>query len=73
MKLRLAETKFRILCQKYPALEEIDSFSPGLKAVMFQIVTCLNKSKVTASDAEIEDMYRRKVSENLNKVINDND
>lgn len=68
MKLRLTENKFRNLCQKYPALEEIDLFTPGLLAVMIQIVSFLNKSKVIVSDAEIQDNYCHKVSESLMKV-----
>lgn len=68
-RLRWSEKKFEVYLKRYPALEGIDEFTPGLKAVMFQIVSHLNRSENPIEDINFEDEYRSIISIQTEKVI----
>lgn len=68
-RIRCSEKKFKVNLKRYPALEEIDEFTPGLKAVMFQIVSHLNRSENPFEDANLENEYRNHISIQAEKVI----
>lgn len=67
MRLRLMESKFIKMCEKYPSLTEIDSFSPGLIAVMFEIVTFLRKLN-DSSGSSHEGKEHEKLLKKVKKV-----
>lgn len=52
MKLRGNIKKFEISCERFPCLKEIDSFSPGLKIILTDIVNHLNVKKHDFEDWE---------------------
>lgn len=69
-RLRGSEKKFIVILKRYPALEGIDEFTPGLKAVMFQIICHLNRSKNSIDENNLEDEYRSIILTQAEKVVN---
>lgn len=65
MKLRSNEKKFDSSCIRFPKLEEIDTFSAGLVAVIEGIVTHLNQS---ITDFENTDSIMEKLVQQCKKV-----
>lgn len=68
-RLRWPEKKFEVNLKRYPALEGIDEFTPGLKAVMFQIVSHLNRSENPIGAINLENEYQSIISIQAEKVI----
>lgn len=67
-RLRSSEKKFGKILKRYPALEEIDDFTPGLKAVMFQIVGHLIRPKNPIDENNLENEYRNIILLQAEKV-----
>lgn len=66
MKIRQNTTRFDSECIKFPALKEIDSFTPGLEAIILNIANTINK---TGRKREIDaDDILKKVLANGRKV-----
>lgn len=69
VRIRLMESKFGKLCQKFPSLAEIDSFSPGLNAVMLQIATFLRKPHDSTADEKKQHVKLLKKAKEVNFVF----
>lgn len=67
VKIRLM--KLDSLCERFPALKQIDCFGPGLQAVMFQIIQHLNKPSKCTLATDDEDSIRLFLLKKLNVVI----
>lgn len=70
VRLRLIEPKFNKMCEKFPSLAEIDSFSPGLIAVMLQIASFLRKPKDLSPDSSHEKKQFEKLRKKAKEVNN---
>lgn len=68
VRMRLMESKFTKICEKFPSLAEIDSFSPGLIAVMLQIATYLRKPKDSSPDFSNEKKHYVKLLKKAKQV-----
>lgn len=68
VRLRLMESKFSKICEKFPSLSEIESFSPGLIAVMSQITTFLRKPKVSSVGSSHEEKQYEKLLKKAKEV-----
>lgn len=64
MKIRQNTTRFDSECVKFPALKEIDSFTPGLEAIILNIANTINK---TGRKIDVDDILK-KVLANGRKV-----
>lgn len=62
-------TKLDSLCERFPVLKTVDSFSPGLQAVMFQIIQHLNRTSKSALVTDDENSIRLSLLKQLNEVI----
>lgn len=72
MKLHSNITKFEKLCEKFPELKSIDFFTPGLIAVLTELVGHINcKAKSVENDAETEEAILDKLVEQCKKVCKD--
>lgn len=60
MKLRSNENKFKSSCERFPDLKEIDHFTPGLIAVITELVSHINR-KSKAAEYEPEDLMLKKL------------
>lgn len=67
IKMRSSAEKIERLCLRYPALKEIDDFSPGFVAVFFDVINYLNQNG-NQTEFESVELIQEKVLKLAKKV-----
>lgn len=67
IKMRSNTNAFGAVCTKFPALEQIESFTSGIKATMADVIKHLNQKSTPQND--VDEATRKEMLESAQKVV----
>lgn len=68
MKIRQNPSRFKSECDKFPVLEEIESFTPGLETIILNIASKINKTG-RKKEIDVDDILKKVLANGIKVKI----